>query len=164
MDTKQLQQAIANYFATQPVLKAWLFGSYARGEQTSDSDIDILFIPDKSHAERNYTTLPLASLHKEIGKLSSIQYFALAATVCYLTLIILFLFGTILLINRKQWKALFIPFFIIVGGSFALVLAVHGETRFKYPYMPFIFMLAAYAINIIISYIYLSLKEKNVIV
>lgn len=30
------------YFSTQPVEKAWLFGSYARGEQKADSDIDIL--------------------------------------------------------------------------------------------------------------------------
>lgn len=39
-DTLLLQ--IRNFFATQPVAKAWLFGSYARNEQTPDSDIDIL--------------------------------------------------------------------------------------------------------------------------
>lgn len=33
---------IRNYFATKPVDKAWIFGSYARGEQTLDSDVDIL--------------------------------------------------------------------------------------------------------------------------
>lgn len=33
---------IRDYFATQPVLKAWLFGSYARGEETPESDVDIL--------------------------------------------------------------------------------------------------------------------------
>ena len=26
----------------QPVVKAWLFGSYSRGEETPDSDVDIL--------------------------------------------------------------------------------------------------------------------------
>ena len=35
-------KSIRDYFATQPVVKAWLFGSYARGEQTPESDIDIL--------------------------------------------------------------------------------------------------------------------------
>ena len=35
-------QKISEYFATQPVLKAWLFGSYARGEEREDSDVDIL--------------------------------------------------------------------------------------------------------------------------
>ena len=39
---------IANYFATQPVKKAWLFGSYARGEETKDSDVDILVQLDYS--------------------------------------------------------------------------------------------------------------------
>lgn len=37
-----ITQKISDYFATQPVLKAWLFGSYARGEEREDSDVDIL--------------------------------------------------------------------------------------------------------------------------
>ena len=40
MITQAMIQQIAEYFKTQPVLKAWLFGSYARGEQRPDSDID----------------------------------------------------------------------------------------------------------------------------
>ena len=48
METKQIQQTLANYFVTQPVLKAWLFGSYARGEQRENSDVDILVVLDKS--------------------------------------------------------------------------------------------------------------------
>ena len=43
-----MTKAIAEYFKTQPVLKAWLFGSYSRGEQTKDSDVDILVLLDKS--------------------------------------------------------------------------------------------------------------------
>ena len=35
-------QTIRDYFATQPVQRAWLFGSYARGEEREDSDVDIL--------------------------------------------------------------------------------------------------------------------------
>ncbi|MBR6919946.1 MAG: nucleotidyltransferase domain-containing protein, partial [Bacteroidales bacterium] len=35
-------QTICDYFATQPVLRAWVFGSYARGEETPESDVDIL--------------------------------------------------------------------------------------------------------------------------
>ena len=37
-----MQQTIAEYFKTQPVLKAWLFGSFARGEETLLSDVDLL--------------------------------------------------------------------------------------------------------------------------
>lgn len=48
MSTQAMQEAIAEYFKTQPVLKAWLFGSFARGEETPFSDVDILFVPDYS--------------------------------------------------------------------------------------------------------------------
>ena len=48
MSTNQIQKTIADYFKTQPVLKAWIFGSCARGEETPTSDIDILFVPDYS--------------------------------------------------------------------------------------------------------------------
>ena len=33
---------IKNYFQSQPVEKAWVFGSFARGEERPDSDIDIM--------------------------------------------------------------------------------------------------------------------------
>lgn len=29
-------------FKKQPIVKAWLFGSYSRGEETPESDVDIL--------------------------------------------------------------------------------------------------------------------------
>lgn len=39
---------MTEYFASQPIERAWLFGSYARSEEEPKSDIDILvnFIPD----------------------------------------------------------------------------------------------------------------------
>ena len=48
MTTGMMAKTIADYFKTQPVLKGWLFGSYSRGEQTKDSDVDILVLLDKS--------------------------------------------------------------------------------------------------------------------
>jgi hypothetical protein len=42
MSTQVINKAIADYFKTQPVVKAWLFGSFARGEETPLSDVDIL--------------------------------------------------------------------------------------------------------------------------
>ena len=41
-------QTLADYFKTQPVLKAWLFGYFARGEETPLSDVDILVLLDHS--------------------------------------------------------------------------------------------------------------------
>ncbi len=48
MSTQVITQQIADYFKTQPVLKAWLFGSFARGEQCEESDVDILVEFDHS--------------------------------------------------------------------------------------------------------------------
>ncbi len=48
MDRQQMIQKIADYFKTQPVLKAWLFGSFSRGEETPLSDVDILVVIDHS--------------------------------------------------------------------------------------------------------------------
>ena len=48
MNREQVQQIVAAYFANQPVLKAWLFGSFARGEETPLSDVDILVVLDRS--------------------------------------------------------------------------------------------------------------------
>ncbi len=41
LSEKQLD-LIRHYFVDKPVLKAYLFGSYARGEADAESDIDLL--------------------------------------------------------------------------------------------------------------------------
>lgn len=41
-------ELLRKYFSTQSVLKAWLFGSFSRGEETQDSDVDIIVSLDKS--------------------------------------------------------------------------------------------------------------------
>ena len=46
MSKETITKLIADYFKTQPVLKAWLFGSFSRGEETDTSDIDILIVLD----------------------------------------------------------------------------------------------------------------------
>ena len=38
----QVTNTIKEYFKTQPVEKAWVFGSFSRGEEREDSDVDIL--------------------------------------------------------------------------------------------------------------------------
>ena len=48
MSTQAMNNAIADYFKTQPVVKAWLFGSFARGEETPLSDVDLLVQLDYS--------------------------------------------------------------------------------------------------------------------
>ena len=48
MGKSAIIKTLRQYFITQPVLKAWLFGSFSRGEETQDSDVDILVALDKS--------------------------------------------------------------------------------------------------------------------
>ena len=46
MSTEVMTKKRAEYFKTQPVLRAWLFGSFSRGEEGPDSDVDLLVIYD----------------------------------------------------------------------------------------------------------------------
>ena len=51
MPTAEVQNmipSIQRFFATRPVRKAYLFGSCSRGEETANSDVDILVDLDKS--------------------------------------------------------------------------------------------------------------------
>lgn len=46
--TTEIVSEIRKFMSGQPILRAWLFGSYSRGEETSASDIDILVDFDHS--------------------------------------------------------------------------------------------------------------------
>ena len=43
-----ISNTLQSFFPAYPIEKAWLFGSYARGEETDKSDIDILVKFDKN--------------------------------------------------------------------------------------------------------------------
>lgn len=67
MSSQMIQQTIADYFKTQPVLKAWLFGSFARGEETPQSDVDILFVPDRSG--KPFTLFTMGGMYMDLKEL-----------------------------------------------------------------------------------------------
>ena len=48
LDKEEIKRVVSKYFANQPVLKAWLFGSFARDEQTPLSNVNILVALDRS--------------------------------------------------------------------------------------------------------------------
>ena len=108
-------------------------------------DIDNIaaFLKDKQRAENNYVTLPVTSIAHQINSLSSIQYFALINEILYIIIMLMAVAATAQLLLKREYRSTFLPLFIIVAGSLALVLVSHGETRFKAPFMPFFFMLAA---------------------
>jgi hypothetical protein len=108
-----------------------------------DNDNLPAFLKDKSKAENNYVTLPIRYLLHDISSLSGIQCFLLLNQIVYMAILILAIISSYTLILRKQYRKAFLPLFIIIAGSLCLVLISHGETRFKSPFMPFIFMVAA---------------------
>ena len=63
---KNIIHIISSYLATQPVEKAWLFGSFARSEETPESDVDILFTPQK---DKFFSLLTYAHIHRELETL-----------------------------------------------------------------------------------------------
>lgn len=65
MSTQVMQKTIADYFKTQPVMKVWLFGSFARGEETPLSDVDLLVQYD----EDGISLLKHAAMICELEKL-----------------------------------------------------------------------------------------------
>ncbi len=67
MNTQAITDTIADYFKSQPVLKAWVFGSFARGEDTPQSDIDILFVPDR--LGKPFTLFTIGNMYVELKEL-----------------------------------------------------------------------------------------------
>jgi hypothetical protein len=111
----------------------------------SDMDNMVAFLADKSDAEQNYITLPYRNLLSEIDTLSEAQLLTLLTFVLYLLLLLAAAAGTLSAFRQRRYKSLFLPLFIVAGGTLALVLVMHGETRFKDPLMPYLFMLASYS-------------------
>ena len=67
MNTEMIE-TIREYFKTQPVLKAWIFGSYARGEETPESDVDILVVyDDKARVSLLTISRMMGELERSIG-------------------------------------------------------------------------------------------------
>lgn len=56
-EVKAMIPKIQHFLATQPIDKAWLFGSCSRGEEKPDSDVDILVEYDRKGAAISLMTI-----------------------------------------------------------------------------------------------------------
>lgn len=56
MDSR-VTETIRKYFMTQPIQKAWVFGSFSRGEEREDSDIDLLVQYDRANCRVGLFTM-----------------------------------------------------------------------------------------------------------
>jgi predicted nucleotidyltransferase len=61
-----IQKTIADYMRTQPVNKVWLFGSFSRGEENDNSDVDILVSYDKN---ANVSLLTIGGMYMDLKEL-----------------------------------------------------------------------------------------------
>ena len=67
MDRQQAIKIIRDYMASKPVVKAWIFGSFARGEEKAKSDIDFLFVPD--FEQGTFTLLTHGGMYEDLKQL-----------------------------------------------------------------------------------------------
>ncbi len=68
-DVQEMIPKIQQYLATQPIEKAWLFGSCSRGEETQKSDVDLLVRYKDSDALSLFDiTRIMVSLKKIVNK------------------------------------------------------------------------------------------------
>lgn len=77
-DMEDIIETLRLYFKGQPVIKAWLFGSFARGEQKKGSDIDILVTFDDGVGLFKYASMQSDLEHildKEVDLVSEASLF-----------------------------------------------------------------------------------------
>ena len=67
---KNIIPKIQKYLATQPVVRAWLFGSFSRGEETPSSDLDILFVLDKT---QHFSLFTLGGMYSDLKELLGLE-------------------------------------------------------------------------------------------
>jgi len=67
--TNEMVNKFQNFFPAYPVERAWIFGSYARGEQTRKSDVDVMvrFTQDADISLFDYIKIML-DLEKTLNK------------------------------------------------------------------------------------------------
>lgn len=68
-ETASLIPAIRNYLSGQPIVSAWLFGSCSRGDESAESDMDIMVTYDSNAGVSLFTIGKIISgLSEIVGK------------------------------------------------------------------------------------------------
>ena len=116
----------------------------------NDNDNATAFIPKAEKAVPGGASFCVPYRHAlaQWGSLSLAQRVALMSTAAYYVVALMAVIGAAVLMRRKRWRAVMLPAAIIVIVTFATVFAVQGETRFKAPFMPYVFMLAAASLRL----------------
>lgn len=62
-----LLPTIRKYFRDKPVKRAWLFGSFSRGEESDGSDVDILV--DYDHSQGTVSLLTMGGMLMDLSEI-----------------------------------------------------------------------------------------------
>lgn len=114
----------------------------------SDNDNMSFALENKEDATQNYITVPYRHLWSEIRSLSFAQWLLIVNYLFYAIILFSALLSIVLAYRKHSFRQLFIPLFVVIAGSLVLVAVMHGETRFKDPFMPYLFMLGATGLSI----------------
>lgn len=63
---QEIVDLLQHFFPARPIEKAWVFGSYARGEETDVSNVDIMVSFDKT---ANVTLIDYAEIMRDLENL-----------------------------------------------------------------------------------------------
>lgn len=71
MSTRELEltlplEALRQYARTKPISRMYIFGSFARGEQTPESDVDFLI---EVRPDSKFSLLDLSRMYRELSQL-----------------------------------------------------------------------------------------------
>ncbi len=66
-----LLPAIRSYLKDQPVVRAWLFGSFSRGDESRESDLDILV--DYDHSNGYVSLLTMGGMLMDLSEIAGMQ-------------------------------------------------------------------------------------------
>lgn len=113
----------------------------------SDYDNMVAFASNKSIVEKLNITIPYRHIYKEFFNLNYLQYISIGNLIIYYFIMICFILSIAYTIKNKYFMMTFIPLSIFFIGTFATILVVQGESRYKDPFMPFIMIMAAYYIS-----------------
>ena len=115
------------------------------------------FIPDKQQRKYMYEEVSMPTLIKKLSpngsKLSNVQKLTICCLLYYYLLLISFIIGSILAWKQRHIKLLILSLGIVLTGTLFIALVGHGEARFHQPFMPFIIMMSALALEYLFAFL-----------
>ena len=122
----------------------------------SDNVNMCVYVPGKTR-ESMYEEVSLRTLIQRFPRLSALQWFTVANLLFYYLLLL----AAVASLCHFRPDTHLLPVAIIALGTLILLLVGHGEARFHQPFMPFVIMLSALALQRILPDHRYAVKEGD---